>query len=507
MRITRRFLIINMILAILYIVWWLIPGHVGNLWLYNFLLIGEVYHLLVASLFWHTIWPGERKDLNFFLKRDDFYPSVDIFITVAGEPEDVVKKTVLAAKSIKYPNSKVYILNDGFVSNKSNWRDIELLATDIGVECITRTVGGGAKAGNINNALSQTFSDIVVIFDADMVPYQNFLENVIPYFSDPSVGFVQTPQYYANFSKNDITAGAWEQQELFFQTIMVGKDKTNSAFLCGTNVAIRRICLNDVRGLNEENIAEDFLTSLAIHQHGWKSVYLSKVLSEGLSPEDPLSYVKQQLRWARGSLEVLFGYNPLFKRGMSWSQKIEYLGSALYYLNGVVVFIDMIMPILFLIFGILAISSLTTFFAVFFLPFMFASLYTLNKASEGKVTFRAISFSQSLWFIQIMALLSITFGMKIEFFVTPKKKQAGNFLYLAYPHMIYIILIVIGSVLALFRWGFTPSVATNISWGVFNAILFIPFIKACGNWDLFYDLRHKSLVSNVKSTETVVEEV
>jgi len=86
----------------------------------------------------------------------------------------------------------------------------------------------------------------------------------------------------------------------------------------------------------ETNIAEDFLTSLFVHSKGWKSVYVPEVLAEGLAPEDFMSYYKQQFRWARGSLEIIFKYNPLFNRGLSLSQKLQYLASASYYLSGVV---------------------------------------------------------------------------------------------------------------------------------------------------------------------------
>jgi cellulose synthase (UDP-forming) len=56
-------------------------------------------------------------------------PGVDVFITVAGEPVSIVEETVEAARRMLYPNFEVYILNDGKVANKDNWRDIEALAS------------------------------------------------------------------------------------------------------------------------------------------------------------------------------------------------------------------------------------------------------------------------------------------------------------------------------------------------------------------------------------------
>src|SRR5205823_4751315 len=108
----------------------------------------------------------------------------------------------IAAKNIDYKSKKIYILNDGFVAKKDNWRDIEALAKEVKVQCITRKIPGGSKAGNINNALALTEGEFVLIFDADMTAYPEFLAKTIPYFHDKKVGFVQTPQYYKNNQKN-----------------------------------------------------------------------------------------------------------------------------------------------------------------------------------------------------------------------------------------------------------------------------------------------------------------
>ena len=241
---------------------------------------------------------------------------------------------------MRYAQKKVCLLNDGFVAKKENWRDIELLARDLRaeglpVECITRTTPGGAKAGNINNALRYTESPLVAIFDADHVPHRDFLEKTVGYFGAGAeaqasvaelradrrkVGFVQTPQYYKNFAKNYLTSSSWEQQELFFGPICKGKNRLNAATMCGTNMLISREALSEVGGMCTESIAEDFVTGLFMHERGWVSVYHPEVLAEGLATEDFLTYSKQQFRWARGSLDVIFRYNPLFMRGLTWRQ-------------------------------------------------------------------------------------------------------------------------------------------------------------------------------------------
>lgn len=101
-------------------------------------------------------------------------------------------------------------------------------------------------------------------------------------------------------------------------------------------------------GMCETSIAEDFLTSLFIHEKKWKSVYVDEVLAEGgLAPEDFLSYYKQQFRWARGSLEVIFKYNPLFRRGLTMSQRAGSTSRQLPYLSGLIVLLNATLPLIY----------------------------------------------------------------------------------------------------------------------------------------------------------------
>jgi cellulose synthase (UDP-forming) len=470
---------LNVIMALIYFSWWFQFSHIGNPVLYALLFIGEVYHIIMAFAFWMTIWPHYKVKPIFL--SNTYKPSVDIFITVAGEPVSIVRETVRAARDMDYNNHKVYILNDGFVAKKENWRDIEDLAKEEGVFVITRKTPGGAKAGNINNAMRQTTGEFVVIFDADMVAHRDFLQKTIGYFQDLKVGFVQSPQYYKNHEQNVITQAAWEQQAFFFGPVMRGKDNYNSAFVCGTNVVIRRKALLEAGGVYEKSIAEDFLTSLFIHQKGYSSHYVPQVLAEGLAPEDLLSYFKQQLRWARGSLEVLFGSNPLFKSGLSLGQKIQYLASALHYLSGPIVLIDMLMPLIFLFAGISPVDATTTSFAFYFVPFMYLNLYTLYHVSNGQLSFKAIAFTQSSFTLQLMAIKAVILKENTGFSVTPKEAQSGNFISLAYPHIAYTVIAIIATAVAVWREGVNPSVAANVSWAIFNILLFVPFILSAMN--------------------------
>lgn len=473
-RTSKLLLVTNIVLAIVYFLSFALLFPIGNAPLFIILIATGLFHLWQVYAFIHTVWP--RNKSHRFDKK--FKAPVAVYITVCGEPADIIEETVEATLRMKYPSFAVYILNDGKVANRDNWQEAEVIAKRHGIQCITRTVPGGAKAGNINNALTLTTEPFVVVFDADHIPKPEFLEEMMGYFVDEKVAFVQSPQFYKNADVNQVAGGSWEQQTLFFGPLLEGKDGINATFMCGTNMAIRRSALEEAGGMSEKSIAEDFLTSLLIHSHKWKSVYVNKVLAEGLAPEDFLSYYKQQFRWARGSLELLFSHNPLFMKGLSFAQRIQYLGSASYYLSGTIILVNAALPLIYFFFAITPLTISTMTLALVFLPYIFVVLYTLQLTSNFTYTFRALSFSFGSFTIYLKALWHTIIRKKNGFAVTSKKRVGGNHGRLVAPHIAYIVLIAVGVTYGVLREGWSASMLSNIAWALVYIAAFVPFIAA-----------------------------
>ena len=118
--------------------------------------------------------------------------AVDVFIPVYNEPADIVDLTVAAAVGLRGAEVRVHVLDDG---NDDAMRD---LAARHGVGYIRRDEHTGAKAGNINHALTKTDAEFIAVFDSDHVADPGFLEATLGLDGRPEVAFVQTPQYYAN---------------------------------------------------------------------------------------------------------------------------------------------------------------------------------------------------------------------------------------------------------------------------------------------------------------------
>jgi cellulose synthase (UDP-forming) len=241
---------------------------------------------------------------------------------------------------------------------------------------------------------------------------------------------------------------------------------------------ISRQALAQVGGMYTESIAEDFVTGLFMHARGWKSVYHPEVLAEGLAAEDFMSYSSQQFRWARGALDVIFSYNPLFVRGLTFAQRIQYLASASFYLSGLIVAIDIALPLVFLFSGLMPVLAPGMLLAAVFLPYLFVTLYCIERASNFTFTFPSLGLSMSAFTIHMRALWAAITRQKSGFTVTSKEAVSGNFVRLARVHIGYIVLTVLGVGVALVREGVSAALINNAAWAILNVSIFVPFIRA-----------------------------
>jgi cellulose synthase (UDP-forming) len=393
---------------------------------------------------------------------------VDIFITVAGEPAGIVERTLHGALGIRHPRASVWILDDGHSP------EIEAMARRHGAGYLTRPDRRGAKAGNVNEAMKRTTGDFIVIFDADHVPSPEFLERTMGAFDGERISFVQTPQYYANRTNDRVAAGAYEQQELFYGPIMRGRNALGAVFSCGTNVVFRRVALDDVGGMPEDSITEDMRVSLQLLRRGWRSEYVPVVLAQGLGPVDVSGYFGQQLRWARGGLEILFRRRPFF-RGMRLGTALEYGFSFMYWFTGLAYAAYLVLPVAYLVFGLRPVQAPNQ-YPVYFLPYIFSTLVTLAYASDFTVTFRALWFTLASFPVHLWALVSALTGRAARFVITPKTAGAAT-LRPVVVHVAVIIALTAAAVAGSAMRGLTPAVLNNVAFAMGHVLIVQGFVR------------------------------
>ena len=407
--------LLSSVAVVLYFAWLLRPERIGNPVLFGVLLVAELFNVAQALGFWWTcVLSGRRR-------RPPLPPpigetAVDVFIPTYNEPVEVVAATVAAAARLRGAQVRVALLDDG------NRDEMKALATRLGVAYVRRTLHQGAKAGNINHALERTSAPFVLVLDCDHVPHRDILVRTLPLFGREHVAFVQTPQYYANAGSNTIAAAAWSQQALFFGPIARGKAAHDSMFCCGTNVVFRRDALEDVGGFPEGSVTEDFELSLRLHELGWASEYVPKVLASGLGPEDLASYVTQQHRWARGCVGAI---PTVVRSRLPLRQKLQYLLSASYFLSGWTVAVYLALPVIRILTGVQPLSgSGADGFLAAFAPYFAFAIATVASVGAGTYTFAAYSLATSTFWIHIHATCNALFRRPSRFVVTPKQGDA-----------------------------------------------------------------------------------
>ena len=348
--ITFVFLAMAPIVVIWYAMYIYNFNNIDNVFLYIIQIGADSIAMMILLGLWLTILIDvvvekhhrayRKEDAIAFLKKK---PTVDIFVTVYGEPLDIIRKTVQAAIEIEYPHNTI-ILDDG----KSN--RVKKLAEELGASYIRREVNKNAKAGNINNALKYSKAEFFAILDADHVPKKEFLVTLLPFMANKKMAMVQSPQFFSN-TNNFIASGTAQAQDVFYRYICPSKNITNSAFSVGTNVVYRRAAIDEIGGMALSN-SEDVWTTFLLHQKDWQTIFINKVLAVGLAPDTIIPFFKQQRRWAKGGMEILLESNPLHSDSLEIDQKIQYFISNSFFLVGIPILIYIVMPIIFLFFGV-----------------------------------------------------------------------------------------------------------------------------------------------------------
>lgn len=250
-------------------------------------------------------------------------PEVDVFISTYNEDPSILEKTIVGCMALDYPKKNVWVCDDG----RRGW--LETYCARHGVGYITRADNRNAKAGNNNNALRATKAPFVATFDADFIPFPNFLWRTLGFFADPRVGIVQTPQAFYNtdpLQKNLLRQRALPSElRMFYETMQPARDAWNCAFYVGSCAVLRRSAIEAIGGIVEGCDTEDQVTTVALLRKGFVTRYLDERLSVGLAPETLAAMVEQRKRWARGALQILFRSDGPFGWSMTLVQRILFL--------------------------------------------------------------------------------------------------------------------------------------------------------------------------------------
>ena len=264
------------------------------------------------------------------LLRDNV-PTVDIFVTCAGENSNVILDTIRAAAAIDWPREKfrVVVLDDKD-SSDVRWQ-VQALRYQFPNIYYTarqkkRHIHHHFKAGNLNHGLSFVQglegggAEYIAALDADMIVKPEWLRAILPHLiSDPQVGLACPPQVswhspeipnmnvpklgalgltgfqlFYNVPKGDSLA---QSLVYFFDTFEPIKDRMGVAWCTGSGYAIRRAALHQIGGFPTGSMTEDVFCSSLLLAAGWKTCYVHEPLQYGLIPDSFAGHIRQRTRW------------------------------------------------------------------------------------------------------------------------------------------------------------------------------------------------------------------
>jgi cellulose synthase (UDP-forming) len=264
--------------------------------------------------------------------RPSNFPTVDIFLPIAGEPIEVLNNTWEGVSQLqkRYEGViNVYCLDDGASS------EVQLLSQQYGFNYMVRPNRGEfKKAGNLRYGFEHSTGDFIAIFDADFRPRFDFLNELLPYFYNrPELGIVQSPQYFdVRSEQNWLERGAGAVQELFYKHSQVSRQTFDAAICVGSNAIYRRQALNDIGGTALIEHSEDVHTGFNLGMKGWKLQYVPIVLAKGLCPSTMQAFFKQQYRWCLGSMTLLTS-KKFWRTKLSFRARLSYVSGFMYYIH------------------------------------------------------------------------------------------------------------------------------------------------------------------------------
>ncbi|MEM2144491.1 MAG: glycosyltransferase family 2 protein [Candidatus Jordarchaeaceae archaeon] len=240
----------------------------------------------------------EKKTLN----EKKHFPTVTIFVPTYNEEKNV-ERILNSLNNLNYPKDKIEFVfvddstDDTFkiIEEKTkNWKNAKRIKHKKRL----------TKAYGLNEALSISKGEIVVVYDADCSVNPDSIKNLVKHFDKPEVVAVQ---------------GRYEAERLntlsriidLEYTLWQGGQLVATPVLIGYNYAVRRSYLEKTGGWDPEMLAEDHELWYRIYADGYKIVYTDKPGVKVLEPPTLKDFVRQRRRWSRGSDQATAKYSHL----------------------------------------------------------------------------------------------------------------------------------------------------------------------------------------------------
>lgn len=262
------------------------------------------------------LYENHLKEIQKSVKPITYFPTVAIAMPVHNEDTALVKRNLLQLMKLEYPKSRLsfYLLDDSTGSEAR--KQLREFSKSKNIFYMHRENRKGFKAGALNNLLKHMKEEYLAIFDYDeYLRNKNFLLDLLPYFEDKKLAYVQTEK---RFFKGNFFSDTVDIFDAFFYKFIQPSRALNNAAIFGGSCGIIRVRhLNKIGGF-PEYVTEDTFFSFESNVNGFKSIYIPKVYAFGKPITNFTDLAKQQWRYNYGDTQFL---KYFVKRMLSRSSK------------------------------------------------------------------------------------------------------------------------------------------------------------------------------------------
>ncbi len=426
-------------------IWWFSPGHNIGTWTFTYLTVLQAWVTLLPGYFLLIFAFGKKPAGPMSLPEGS---RVAMVVTKApSEPFQVVQQTLLAMLAQDFSHD-TWLADENPDQTTIDWcmKNGVRISTRYGVAEYHRTEWPRrtrCKEGNLAyfyDTYGYENYDFVSQLDADHVPTQSYLREMMRPFSDSSVGYVSAPSIC---DKNQATSWA-ARGRLFAEATLHGALQAGYnggwAPMCiGSHYAVRTSALKEIGGLGPE-LAEDHSTSLLMNAHGWHGVHAIDAIAHGDGPETFADLVTQEFQWSRSLVMILLKYTPVYLKGLPPHLRFQFLFAQLWYplfalfmatttllpiiaLFGKFTFVDITYPDFFLHATPVGVVLVT-------MMFWFRKTNLLRPVRSKVLTWEVPVFLFARWpwalFGTITAIHDWATGRFVDFKITPKGTSAAD---------------------------------------------------------------------------------
>ena len=206
------------------------------------------------------------------------WPKVTVLVPAHNE-EQVIGEVLEALVRADYPTGRLRILP---VNDRSEDRTGEIV-DDFArrypglVTPFHRTEGKAGKAAALQDAMERVEDDLVLVFDADYIPGQGLLKQLVAPFFDPEVGAVMGRVVPHNVEESLLTRSLDLERAGGYQVDQQARMNLNLVPQYGGTVGgVRKRALLSVGGWNVDSLTEDTDATLRLILRGWKVAYQNR---------------------------------------------------------------------------------------------------------------------------------------------------------------------------------------------------------------------------------------